>query len=231
MSSPGSAPWDQARVCTGTTALFIGRWSLCGEKAGSTRGSRHPHVLTTPAPVVSTHHRGSPMSCTLGGGSRRWWWALGPRSLLQSRGRWHRSRCTGEGAGNGWQGFQPEHRDHRWGRAQDPAEWAVAAAAENGSWWRGKLGLLSGGRRPLPRPLPGGVQRAPLGTGPQERTLGLHRGSVGSGSQQYCQQRVGESRWLRVPSWRPGKNAGIEESGPRAPSLRPPSPGQHQTCR
>lgn len=32
VSIPGSAPWDQANICTtSTTALLIGWWSLCGE--------------------------------------------------------------------------------------------------------------------------------------------------------------------------------------------------------
>lgn len=48
----GSAPGRQARICT-TTALLIGWWGLCGERARSAWGSWCPFPHQAPGPSLT----------------------------------------------------------------------------------------------------------------------------------------------------------------------------------
>ena len=171
----GSGPQGRARVHT-TTALLIGRRGLCGETARSARGQGH----SLPArPQAPTHHTGSPMSCTPGGGSGCWKWAPDLHNPLQSRARWHLWRCTREGAEGVGRGCHPEDGvlGHRGAQSQGLQ---AAAAAGSGSWWRERQDRRRReGRWPQPPPPPGAALRAPPGQG-------LAWGSVGRGSQQCC---------------------------------------------
>lgn len=155
-----------------------------GSMEVSSQGSHRSQHHHSSAHRMAGPHRGSPMSCTPGGGSRCWWWALAPQSPLQNRGQWHLWRCTRAGVGHGGQGCHLEHRAR--GHQVQSLRWLELAPAASGSVWRGRLDLRNEDRQPGPQLPPGVVQRVPPGMGPRDTALGLAGGSAWRGSQQYC---------------------------------------------